>query len=60
MNKISAADFLDSLVGGVIERIEIDDKDAYMTLNDGRVVLFMATRGGMALAQVQARPQSLQ
>jgi hypothetical protein len=60
MHKIQADEFLDSLVGGVIERMDIDQNDAYMTLEDGRVVMFMATNSGMALAQAQARPQNLQ
>lgn len=60
VTKISAEDFLDSLIGCVIERMDIDHNDAYMTLDDGRVVMFMATNGGMALAQAQARPQNLQ
>lgn len=60
MNQIPAADFLDTLTGATIEKVDTDNHDVFIVLTDGRVVLVSAYAGNIILAQLSARPVSLQ
>lgn len=45
MNQISAADFLDTLTGATIEKVDTDNHDVFIVLTYGRVVLVSAYAG---------------
>ena len=60
MNQISAADFLDTLTGATIEKVDTDNHDVFISLNDKRVIWISAMGGTIILAQLSAMPVTVQ